>query len=108
MDPQVRAVPPGFHTVTPFLNIHGAEETLAFIREAFGGEEKTRLVGPSGEILHAEIQIGDSIVMVTEANHLPAMPGNLHLYVTDPDAVFQRAVNAGARVMSPLKDMFWG
>src|SRR4051812_41589699 len=108
MATNVKPVPEGYHTVTPFLNVKGAAETIDFIKKAFGGEEKFRMPGPDGKIMHAEIRVGDSVIMVSDAQQMPAMPGNLHLYVTDADAVFKRAVEAGGKVVLPIQDMFWG
>jgi PhnB protein len=105
---KVKPVPEGYHTVTPFLNVKGAAETIEFIKKAFGGEERARMPGPDGKIMHAEVRIGDSLIMLSDAMQQPPTPGNLHLYVTDADAVFKRAIEAGAKVLMPIQDMFWG
>jgi uncharacterized glyoxalase superfamily protein PhnB len=113
----VPAVPPGFHTVTPHLVVRGATEALAFYKKAFGADEIMRMPGPNGMIGHAEIRIGDSIVML--ADEFPGAPlsspaklsgssASIMLYVPDCDALFNRAVAAGAKVTMPLTDMFWG
>lgn len=113
-------IPPGFHAVTPHLVIKGAGEALDFYKRAFGAEELCRMPmsGPDGvsRLGHAAMKIGDSIVFL--ADEFPeyggpsAPTGNspvvLHVYVTDADAAFARAVEAGATVVMPLADMFWG
>lgn len=112
----VKAVPTGFHTVTPHLCVQGAARAIEFYRKAFGAEELFRLPGPDGKLMHAEIKIGDSIVMLgdefPEMCPEPYAKGNLpvtiHLYVSDCDAVFRRATEAGAKPTMPPQDMFWG
>jgi PhnB protein len=105
---KVNAVPAGFHTVTPFLNVKGAAEAIAFYKKAFGAEERSRMPGPNNMIMHAEIKIGDSIVMISDAMQMPPTQSSLHLYVDDCDAVWQRATAAGCKVEMPLDNMFWG
>lgn len=113
----VKPIPDGFNTVTPHLVVNGAADAIEFYRDAFGAEEITRMPGPAGKLMYAEIRIGDSRVMLTD--ELPEMgkkgPGpegetavTVHLYVPDTDAVFDKAVKAGAKVKMPLEDMFWG
>jgi len=114
----VKKIPDGFHTVTPELAIRNGAETIEFYKRAFGAEERMRVPGPDGKsVMHAELKIGDSIVMVSEEQpgfgcRAPASAGGptsaLYLYVPDVDAAFKRAVNAGARVTMPVTDMFWG
>ena len=117
MTHQVKPVPEGFHTVTPHLVIKGAVEAIEFYKKAFGAEEISKMPGPDGRLMHAAVKIGDSIVfLVDEApqwgsrgpQSLGGTPVGIHLYVEDVDAVFQRAVAAGATVKMPLEDMFWG
>jgi PhnB protein len=113
----VSPIPPGYHNVTPYLVIDGAARALAWYVEAFGASEIMRLATPGGKIGHAEIQIGDSHVML--ANEHPEMgakapgafggsPISLHLYVSDVDATMVRAEAAGATVKSPAEDKFYG
>jgi len=113
----VRPIPEGYHTVTPTLIIQGAAQAIDFYVRAFGAKELGRMPSPDGRIAHAELQIGDARLML--ADEFPEMGGrapqtlggtpvSLHLYVEDADAVFQRAVNAGATVLQPLEDAFWG
>ena len=116
-NPSVTPIPQGFHTVTPFLVCAGAADAIEFYKKAFGAVELLRVPTPNGKLLHASVQIGDSIVMLND--EFPEM-GSLgpkarsgssvaiHLFVADADASFARAVGAGATVKMPLQDMFWG
>jgi PhnB protein len=112
-------IPNGRHTITPHLVIKGASEAIEFYKRAFGAEELYRMPfpGPDGRVTlgHAELQIGDSRLFL--ADEFPehgstgpngSSPVTIHLYVTDADAAFTRAVEAGATVKMPLADMFWG
>jgi PhnB protein len=105
---QVKAVPDGYGTVTPFLNINGAAEAIEFYKKAFGAEERARMPGPNNTIMHGEIKIGTSIVMISDAMMNPPTQASLHLYVDDADAWWKRATAAGAQVVMPIGDMFWG
>ena len=111
------STPSGYHSVTPSLIVRDAARAIEFYQRAFGAEELSRMPGPDGSIMHAEIRIGDSIVMLGEENEqwgtrspqsTQGNPGSLHLYVADADAAFARAVEAGATVRHPLEDAFWG
>ena len=104
----VKPIPDGFHAVTPTLNIKGAAQLIEFLRSVFGAEERVRIPGPGGAIMHAEVQIGDSIVMLSEALRQAPAPGALFVYVPDADAVYQRALKAGAQSLMAPADMFWG
>lgn len=116
--PAARPVPDGFHSVTPHLVVRDAHAALAFYKLAFGAEELVRHPGPDGKsIMHAELRIGDSNVMLSDEYAemgvcSPLSVGGtsvtLHLYVNDVDAAFDRAVSAGAQVTMPLADTFWG
>jgi PhnB protein len=112
-----KSPPPGYHTVTPAIVVRDAEAAIAFYRRAFGAEELARFTGPDGKIAHAELRLGDSVVMLGEENpawgvrapqSTDGVPGSLHLYVDDADAAFARALEAGATVRQPLEDAFWG
>ena len=105
---KLAAVPAGYGTVTPFLNINGASDAIDFYKKAFGATERFRVPGPDGKLMHAEIAIGDSVVMLSDAMRRPATQAALHLYVKDCDALFEQALAAGATVTMPLMDMFWG
>ena len=112
------AVPAGYHTVTPTLTVLNGAEAIEFYKKAFGAEEVMRVPGPDGKgIMHAEIRIGSSRIMLGDES--PAMrclapatlggpSGSLYVYVPDVDAAFKRAVAAGAKVLVPVTDMFWG
>lgn len=113
----VSPIPKGFHTVSPHLVCAGAAEAIEFYRKAFDAVELSRIPGSDGKVMHASIRIGDSIVMLNEENpkwgalgpkSLKGSPVTIHLYVENVDAVFERAVRAGAKVVMPLDDMFWG
>ncbi len=113
----VQPVPPGYHTVTPHLTIRNCREAIAFYEKAFGATTLSVMPGPDGKIMHGEIKIGDSVVMVADEfldwgarspQALGGTPGGLFLYVDDADAWFQRAVDAGATVEMPLENQFWG
>lgn len=102
------AAAPLYRTLTPFLSIGGAEEALDFYKKAFGAQERARMPGPDGKIMHAEITIGDSVLMLSDAIRQPPSQSTLHLYVDDCDAVYERALQAGATEKMPMQDMFWG
>ena len=113
----VNPIPDGTRTVTPHLVIKGASKAIDFYAKAFGAREHYRMDGPGGSIGHAELQIGDSLVYLADewpqgASRSPqSLKGSsvvIHLYVPDVDSSFQRAVGAGATVVQPLMDMFWG
>jgi uncharacterized glyoxalase superfamily protein PhnB len=106
----VKSVPEGYHTVTPYLVVRDAAKTIEFLKQAFGAEfafEPTQR--PDGTIMHAELKIGDSRVMMADATEQhPAMPCMLHVYVPDVDTVFKRAVAAGGTSVSEPSDQFYG
>jgi PhnB protein len=114
----VRPIPEGYHSVTPYLMINGAANAIEFYRRAFGAKESFKLEAPGGMIGHAEIQIGDSPIMIADdcggespfrnPQSTGGSPVGLHLYVEDVDAVFAQAVNAGATVIKPVQDQFYG
>ncbi len=115
--PQVKPIPEGMRTVTPHLVCAGASEAIDFYKKAFNAVEAGRLPGPQGKLMHAQIRIGDSAVMLVDEfpewgsfgpKSLKGTPVTIHLYVEDVDAVFKRAVEAGATVKMALADMFWG
>jgi PhnB protein len=113
-----KGIPKGFHTITPSIVVKGADRAIDFYKKAFGGEEVVRMAGPDGKgVMHAEIRVGDSIFFVGDEapgmtcrspQSLGGSTGVLHLYVTDVDAAFKRAVGAGAKEVMPVADMFWG
>ena len=105
----VNPIPEGYHSVTPGMNVKGCDKLVDFLVAAFGAEEKLRLQAPGGgPIVHAEVKIGDSILMVSEAMEDGPTSTGMMLYVTDCDAAYKRATEAGATSMMPPTDMFWG
>ena len=108
MPKKVKPVPQGFHAVTPALTQANAAQTIDFCKKAFGAKERMRMAGPGGKIMHAEILIGDSIIMLNDEMQEPAQPASLFLYVPDVDKTVAKAVKAGATVLMPPQDMFWG
>jgi PhnB protein len=116
MSNPVRAIPEGYHTITPSLTCKNAAKAIDFYKSIFGATEIMRMPGPNGMVGHAELKIGDSIIFV--ADEFPGMscaptpgamnPSYLFLYLNDVDTTFNRAVSAGARVDMPLTNQFWG
>src|SRR5882762_3036132 len=108
MTNSVKPVPEGFHTATPSLVVHDAAKALEFYKKAFGAEERMRMPGPNGQIMHAEIKIGNGIIMIADAMMNAPTQSSCHLYVEDADKWWKRATDAGAQVAMPIQDMFWG
>ena len=108
-DLAVKPIPDGYHTVTPYLIVESAAELIDFTTQAFEAEETFRMPGPGGAIMHAEIRIGDSVVMMSDASpeHAPTST-RIHLYVEDVDAVYERAIQAGAASLREPEDQFYG
>ena len=117
MSTPVKPIPDGYHTVTPYLIIKNAADALEFYKQAFGATELFRMAQPDGKIGHAEIKIGDSPIML--ADEFPEMgykspqslggsPVSIMIYVEEVDAVFDRALAAGATVQQPVQDKFYG
>jgi uncharacterized glyoxalase superfamily protein PhnB len=105
----VKPIPDGYHTVTLVLTVQGASKLIEFLEQAFDAKETYRLDGPNGSILHAEIQIGDSRVMLGEASEqCQPMPATMALYVEDADAWYERALKAGATSVREPADQFYG
>jgi PhnB protein len=114
---KVKPIPAGYHTIIPYLSIKGAADAIEFYKKAFGATESMRMAQPDGRIGHAELQLGDSRVML--ADEFPEMdfrsprsmggsPVHIHMYVEDVDTVVSRAVAAGAKVVRPVQDQFYG
>ena len=118
MTNRVKAIPTGFHTLTPHLVVKGASRAIDFYKKAFGAQEIGRMPGPDGNtIMHADLKIGDSHVFLVDEmpqmgcrgpESIGATPVTIHMYVEDVDAAFGKAVAAGAKVRMPVADMFWG
>jgi PhnB protein len=105
---KVRPVPKGYANVTPILNLADASAFITFTKAAFGGKLRMTMPGPDGKIVHAEVEVGDSLVMCTDAVREPARPSGLFLYTENVDKAFDKAVKAGAKALMPPQDMFWG
>jgi PhnB protein len=110
-----KPVPDGYHSITPQLTLDRAAQTIDWYKKALGAEELSRSAGPDGKIMHAELKIGDSRFMVNDVmagykgpHAYGGSPASLWLYVENSDALFNRAVGAGATVQMPLADQFWG
>lgn len=118
MSPKVSPIPPGYHTLTPHIFVKDSKKAAEFYQRAFGAEVRGLAEAPDGKVLHAEVKIGDSILMFndevpqmgvlspTSSKTTPSM--TLHMYVEDADKVFAAALAAGAKVIMPLEDQFWG
>jgi PhnB protein len=113
----VKPIPEGYHTVSPYLAVDDASAAIDFYQRAFGATERGRMPAPGGKIGHAELQIGDSIVMLSDQfpqsttkppKELGGTTTSMFLYVEDVDAVVQQAVDAGATLTMPVDNMFWG
>ena len=113
----VKAIPEGYHTITPYMTVRDAARAIEFYKQAFGAVERGLMKGPDGKVMHAELQIGDSVFMLADEHPefgalSPQSTGGaglgLHIYTEDVDSAFERAVKAGAKVEMPVADMFWG
>ena len=113
----VKPIPEGYHSVTPYLIVKGAERAISFYETAFGARELFRMKGPGGRISHAELQLGDSRIMLADENPevgaiSPQSVGGsavtIHLYVENVDAIARKAIAAGATVTRPVADQFYG
>jgi PhnB protein len=113
----VKPIPEGYHSITAYLAVEDAAKAIDFYREAFGAEEHVRMPTPDGKIAHAELQIGDSKLMLSDPfpqstvrppKERGGTTASIFLYVEDCDATFDQATAVGAEVTTPLEDMFWG
>jgi PhnB protein len=113
----VKPIPEGYHSVAPYLTVDDAAAAIEFYKDAFGANERTRMDAPDGKIGHAEIEIGDAIVMLSDAfpqfatrspKELGGTSVGVFMYVEDVDAVVKQAVAAGATVTREVEDQFWG
>jgi PhnB protein len=112
-----KPIPEGYHTVTPYLAVDDAAQAIEYYKNAFGAKELGRMEAPGGAIGHAELEIGDSRVMLSDPfpqsstkppKELGGTSASVFMYVEDVDAVVKQAVNAGARVLMEVEDQFWG
>jgi PhnB protein len=116
----VKAIPSGYSSVTPYLIVEGATEAIEFYKQVFGATERMRLPTPGGKIAHAEIQIGDSVVMLADQptgpisgrlkspNAVDGTAVSIHLYIEDVDSVMDKAIKAGAKEVRPVANQFYG
>jgi PhnB protein len=105
----VKPIPDGYHTVTPYLVVPRVAELIDFLKQAFGAEEMFRMPRPDGAIAHAEVRIGDSMVMMGEPmGQFQPMLAMIHLYVDDADTMYKRALEAGATSVREPTDQFYG
>ena len=113
----VKPIPEGYHTVTPYLAVDDAAEAIEYYRKVFGAKERARMEAPDGKIGHAELEIGDSLVMLSDPfpqattrspKELGGTTASVFMYVKDVDAVVKQAVDAGATVTMEVADQFWG
>lgn len=106
----VKPIPEGYNAVTPYLVVPGVVKLIDFMKRAFGAQETMPpMMTPDGKVMHTEVRVGDSMIMMGEpSQHAPAMPAALMLYVTDCDAVYRRAIEAGAVSISEPADQFYG
>jgi PhnB protein len=113
----VKAIPDGYHSVTPYLIIKGADRAIDFYKKVFGAAQRMRMDGPNATVGHAEIEIGGSAIMLADECPDMGFRGpqsiggtgvSLHLYVNDVDACFNRAIAAGAKALRPVQDQFYG
>lgn len=115
MPAKVQAIPPGYHSVTPYLVVRDGARAIDFYKQSFGATEIARMGTPDGKIAHAELKIGDSMIMLSDemmGNRSPeslgGSPVSIFLYIENVDSVFNQAVKAGAKSDMPPADMFWG
>ena len=118
MAKKAQAIPKGYHTLTPSIVVAGAAKAIDFYKKAFGAEEVMRFPAPDGSIMHAELRIGDSMIMLGDEmpeqgggrspKSIGGTPVSFFVYGDDVDAAWKRAVDAGAKPIMPLADQFWG
>src|SRR5216683_592284 len=104
----VKPIPDGYSSVTPFLSVKGAAKLIDFLKQAFGAEEVMRMPGPGDVVMHAEVNVGNSRLMLSEAMQTPPSQSSFYLYVNDADAMYKRALTAGATSVMEPTDQFWG
>jgi PhnB protein len=114
---EVKKIPEGYHSITPALIVKNGDAAIEFYKKGFGAEERHRMKSPDGRVAHAELKLGDSVFMLSDEypemkchspNSIGGSPVSMYVYVEDVDALFDKAVSAGAKVLDPVKDQFWG
>jgi PhnB protein len=110
-------IPRNYHSITPFLTVKGGDAAIEFYKKAFGAEELNHMKTPDGRTGHAELKIGDSVIMLCDEfpemkslspNSIGGSPVSMYVYVEDVDTTFEKAVSLGAKVLDPVTDQFWG
>ena len=105
----VKPIPDGYHSVTPYLVVQGVAKLIDFLKQAFDAKEIERMAGPDGSVMHGEVRIGDSVVMMGEAwGESKPIAAALYLYVNDTDVTYRRALQAGATPLREPADQFYG
>jgi len=105
----VKPIPEGYHTITPYLTVQGADKLIDFLKQVFAAAEIERMTNADGTIKHAEVRIGDSVLMISESRgEWKPMPGAFYLYVSNADAIYKRALQAGAVSLMEPMDTFYG
>jgi PhnB protein len=114
---EVKKIPDGYHSITPALIVKNGDAAIEFYKNGFGAEERCCMKSPDGRVAHAELKLGDSVFMLSDEypemkchspNSIGGSPVSMHVYVEDVDSLFDKAVSAGAKVLDPVKDQFWG
>jgi PhnB protein len=114
---EVKKIPEGYHSITPALIVKNGDAAIEFYKKGFGAEERGRMKSPDGRVAHAELKLGDSVFMLSDEypemrchspNSIGGSPVSMFVYVEDVDSFFDKAVSAGAKVLDPVKDQFWG
>jgi len=109
MSPSIGPVAPGYRSITLYLVVEGAAAVLDFLRDAFGAEELRRMLLPDGRVAHAEVRIGDSVLMLADScSEFPPTQAGIHLYMAEVDAVYERVLRLGATAIRPPADQFYG
>lgn len=113
----VKPIPEGYNTVTPYIAVDDAAKAIEFYRRAFGAKERVKMEGPPGKISHAELEIGDSVIMLSDPfpqsplktpKEIGGTTASMLLYVEDVDEAVQQAVDAGAKITMEIENQFWG
>jgi PhnB protein len=113
----VKPIPEGYNTVTPYIAVDDAAKAIEFYKRAFGAKERVKMEGPPGKISHAELEIGDSVIMLSDPfpqsplktpKEIGGITASMLLYVEDVDEAVQQAVDAGAKITMEIENQFWG
>ncbi len=106
---KVKPIPEGYHSLTPIVTVEGAPNLIDFLKQVFSAEEDEIYKGPDGRVIHAELIIGDSIIMISDAtSEFPALPAMINVYTEDVDAAYKRALKAGATSLREPTNQFYG